>query len=635
MNVVIQLLNNKEIAQQVKKKILQLIQLWGLRFEDDADVLPLFSNVYSALKQRSLPFPDEGEAKVQVRKLNDALDGKAPMPDSKPLDKKHLRLKKDLEVVIQNIVLTNEMIDAHDLADDIEENDAIVSLAESLRTFENKIMELIEKIKNDDVMNLALMINDDLQKTLKRYRKVKHGRDAGDYKPECRKYLPGYKGTPEKEKNKPKSKQSDPPKQKEQPRQQPAPQEDDIFGFSDGPSQPSSNQSHSQAAAPKQEDDDIFGVDFNAPSQAPAQKADSGVNKLNEIMERMNLEKQQQQNAPNQFQTAGPGMYGGGMPGQGFNNNQPGGFGGGNFGGGNPGFGGQQDPFGGPPGGFGGPSPGGFGTAQPGGFGGGFGGGNPGGFGGGNPGGFGGGNSGGFGGGNPGGFGGGNPGGFGGGNNDPFGGGFGGGNQSIFQTAPQSVGFNPGGGPDAFKDHKNKPKKVEKGPKEFNDLFSMADKIKDRTNQPSSSVDDYVTSYKNGNETGNGMGMGGGMPQSNQSNDMFGGNNNQPSQSVEDDFFGGGGMPNNTGNPGNDGGQQDPFGGMDNNFGGDDTSAQNQPSDFYGGQNQPISQNNQFGGAPQPSNGGSQDMFGGGMNQPGGQADQEKNKQEELFDIFG
>ena len=33
-------------------------------------------------------------------------------------------------------------------------------------------------------MHLALMINDDLQKTLKRYKKVEHGRTAESFKPE-------------------------------------------------------------------------------------------------------------------------------------------------------------------------------------------------------------------------------------------------------------------------------------------------------------------------------------------------------------------------------------------------------------------------------------------------------------------
>ena len=127
MNVVIQLLNNKEVSQQVKKKILQLIQHWGLRFEEDAEALPLFSSVYSALKAKNLPFPDENEARTQVIKLKDALEGKAPLPESKPLDKKHAKLKADLEVVIQNIVLTNEMIDAHEPDQEVTENDALIS----------------------------------------------------------------------------------------------------------------------------------------------------------------------------------------------------------------------------------------------------------------------------------------------------------------------------------------------------------------------------------------------------------------------------------------------------------------------------------------------------------------------------
>lgn len=184
MNVIIQLLNNKGVKQNVKKKILQLVQHWGLRFEEDKDVLPLFSSVYSALKQRNLPFTDEREAKEQVKKVKDILEGKKPEPKKKPLDKKSLKLKKDLEVVIQNIVLANEIIDAHDLDDEVEENDALVSMIQTVRSFENKLQELILKIKNDEVMNIALMTNDDLQKTLKRYRRVEHGRAPDSWKPD-------------------------------------------------------------------------------------------------------------------------------------------------------------------------------------------------------------------------------------------------------------------------------------------------------------------------------------------------------------------------------------------------------------------------------------------------------------------
>ena len=39
-------------------------------------------SVYGALKAKILPFPDENKARTQVVRLKDALDGKAPLPES-------------------------------------------------------------------------------------------------------------------------------------------------------------------------------------------------------------------------------------------------------------------------------------------------------------------------------------------------------------------------------------------------------------------------------------------------------------------------------------------------------------------------------------------------------------------------
>ena len=636
MNVLIQLLNNKEVSQQVKKKILQLVQHWGLRFEDDNDVLPLFYNVYSALKQRSLPFPNEDEARKQVNKLKDSLEGKAPMPDSKPLDKKHARLKKDLEVVIENVVLTNEMIDAHDPDDEVDDNDALVSLVQSLKTFENKLMELIEKIKNDEIMNLALLTNDDMQKTMKRYKRLEHGRVPENFKPECRKYLPGYKEESETNKSKP-AKKPESGKQKykpvekpQEPVNKPKQQEEDIFGFNE-PSEPQpSNTSQAKPDPPQKQssgNDDLFGVDFgdSGSNTQPSQEAvSSNISKLNEIMERMSLESQQNSSA--QFNTAAPSM-GPGMGGQ--NMGGPGGPGmggpgmGGPMGGpgmSGPGMGAQNPGMGYGGGGFG-PSPGMFNTGMPQNYmyGGGMGGNmNPGynpqmGY---NP---------------PGGFN----------NQDPF-------SQpqnSIFATAP-SYNYNPGGGPEAFKERK-KEKKVEKGPKEFNDLFGMASKISDRTQQPTNMVDDYVTSYKNNlNDMGNSnFDMGGGQNNDQNINDFFGGGDGfqqMPAQNPS------GNMPDNSNQ------NNDPFGEINNMYGGgnDFPQQQNQPQpptdDLFGGGNaynqpEPSNQYDPF-SAAQPDEGASQepmfDAFGGSNapvnnQQPGGQLGGEKSKQDELFDIFG
>lgn len=58
MNSLILLLNQKGLPPQISNRTLGLIQKWGIQFERDSDILPLFSQVYQALKQKGVNFPD-------------------------------------------------------------------------------------------------------------------------------------------------------------------------------------------------------------------------------------------------------------------------------------------------------------------------------------------------------------------------------------------------------------------------------------------------------------------------------------------------------------------------------------------------------------------------------------------------
>jgi len=51
MHVLIAMLNNKSLPKEIQQKIVYLIQKWGIRFEKQRDLLPLFSDVYGALKR--------------------------------------------------------------------------------------------------------------------------------------------------------------------------------------------------------------------------------------------------------------------------------------------------------------------------------------------------------------------------------------------------------------------------------------------------------------------------------------------------------------------------------------------------------------------------------------------------------
>jgi hypothetical protein len=185
-----------------------------------------------------------------------------------------------------------------------------------------------------------------------------------------------------------------------------------------------------------------------------------------------------------------------------------------------------------------------------------------------------------------------------------------------------STNYNPGGGPDAFKAEPKK--KKQPGPKEFNDLFSMANKISDRTDQPHNRVDDFVTSYKNNMA-----------------------DQQQPQSTAQvDDMFG---ESQNTGAPASNQPQQqegDPFGGISDSYGG---GAAPQNNDMFGGAQPQQDSSDMFGGSSQPQPQQNNDMFGGGQNQnndmfgggqpsggqPSGQNQSEQQKQEELFDLFG
>jgi growth factor-regulated tyrosine kinase substrate len=62
MNSMVLLLHQKDLLPQVKNKSLTLIQTWGKKFEREHDILPLFFDVYQALKKKGIEFP--GEAAV-------------------------------------------------------------------------------------------------------------------------------------------------------------------------------------------------------------------------------------------------------------------------------------------------------------------------------------------------------------------------------------------------------------------------------------------------------------------------------------------------------------------------------------------------------------------------------------------
>ena len=79
------------------------------------------------------------------------------------------KLRKDLEVVNENICLTNEIIQAGEKAD----NETLIELISTLKDMENKIIKLVEKLEDMEVLEYCLLIKDELQETLSKYESLK------------------------------------------------------------------------------------------------------------------------------------------------------------------------------------------------------------------------------------------------------------------------------------------------------------------------------------------------------------------------------------------------------------------------------------------------------------------------------
>jgi hypothetical protein len=86
------------------------------------------------------------------------------------LPRKYQKLIGDMNLVKGNINLTNEIID---LVQPGENNDTLNDLFNTLTSMEPKLFNLIGQIENEEVMTVCLLVNDDLQKTFKRYHCLK------------------------------------------------------------------------------------------------------------------------------------------------------------------------------------------------------------------------------------------------------------------------------------------------------------------------------------------------------------------------------------------------------------------------------------------------------------------------------
>lgn len=191
---------------------MDLIQQWGIRFEDDQSH-PIFSKLYNGLKSKMSGFPDEHETrkklgkpmKIQAKQPQSVYSQQQYSLDEIPVQdrprrkqrkkaggKKEIQLndtqrmlKTEIDNIVENINLTNSMID-NDQSYTDDGLGLVVDMINTLKESEPRLIETISNVDQADLVDYAIKVNDDFQTTLRRYRQLKKGR-----RPE--KFLANYK----------------------------------------------------------------------------------------------------------------------------------------------------------------------------------------------------------------------------------------------------------------------------------------------------------------------------------------------------------------------------------------------------------------------------------------------------------
>jgi hypothetical protein len=88
-----------------------------------------------------------------------------------------------MNLVKGNINFTNEMLDGMQPGPDCKNNETVNDLVKTLTDMEPKLFTLIAKVESEDVMNVCLLVNDDLQKTFKRWHDLQAGIKPDEFVP--------------------------------------------------------------------------------------------------------------------------------------------------------------------------------------------------------------------------------------------------------------------------------------------------------------------------------------------------------------------------------------------------------------------------------------------------------------------
>ena len=190
--------------EEVKNKVLYLIQKWNNKFKKYNTIIPNFNLTYDNLKENEVEFPENMESTYEkylssgnstnpnskantITKLEIHTESKNYVKkinlDLRPssYERKYKRLVNKLDDLIVQIQ------DANVFMDKVDENgfdDDLRGICNDLETGKGQIIDTIEsgKLKDEKLMDISVNVNKDIETTLRRWNDVKNGKKPQDFR---------------------------------------------------------------------------------------------------------------------------------------------------------------------------------------------------------------------------------------------------------------------------------------------------------------------------------------------------------------------------------------------------------------------------------------------------------------------
>ena len=189
------LVKNRETDAEVKARLTALVQRWGVKFQDSQDILPGFSELYNSLRQAGVSFGQAESARPeplpQVANLRPIAPSATSSSQRLPSQKLE-KLKSDLNVVRENVKVTNEMIEASEPGPAVARNEVLTELTNTLRAMQGKLAKLIESVGDEELVGLGIAVKDEVDAALGKYEELKEGRKLQAKQPTRQQAQPSF-----------------------------------------------------------------------------------------------------------------------------------------------------------------------------------------------------------------------------------------------------------------------------------------------------------------------------------------------------------------------------------------------------------------------------------------------------------